>query len=147
VAPRDQLSIDEVNEMAKCQSALMLAPTIDFYLDWADSLVEKRDADGLAKFGGVMSALVLVLRSSQHDLVVESERVIPAPAADNPIRILQRWSRAEFARRIAPRLSSLEARENDPKVTPTVRQAWGVEGKPGLLARLTSRSSTSRSTH
>ena len=137
----------EINEMAKCQSSYMMSCTIDFYLAWAEELVDRRDSDGLAKFGAVMSALVLVVRHAQQDLVVNAERLVPVMSGPEPIKILQRWTRAEFAARISSRLYALEAREGAPKVTPAVREVWGIHGKPGILQRLTSMIVPSKGKH
>ena len=135
---RPSLSVHEVNEMAKCQSSFMLSQTIDFYLNWAEELVDidRRDNDGLGKFGAVMSALVLVTRSVRGDDVVDEERAIHVWSKPEPIRILQRWSRKEFSQRISPRFYALEARDDEPKLVPSVRLAWHIEGRPSLLKRL-----------
>ncbi|HEY6073541.1 MAG TPA: hypothetical protein VIV15_09160 [Anaerolineales bacterium] len=108
---------------ALCQirSGFIYANTVDFYLDWLE------DADE-SDFGTVAGTLAAMPRTAFHLEVLDVERQLPiGPSAEDPVRVLQRWSFADYGRIIAPRLQDLARRESEPKVLPVVLRAWGVE--------------------
>lgn len=112
--------------LAKAKSGFVYAAVVDFYLDWLDACLESGD-EGL--FGNVAAQLATMpMQPASGGRVIEIERIMPAWDAPDgiPVRHLQSWSFADYARLIEPRLRDLLARESEPKVLPHVMRIWGL---------------------
>ena len=123
---RDRLDSTAIDEAIKCGTGLIHAASIEFYLDWMESL----DADYFdGRFGAIASGLVLLKRQHQVDWVSTGRRPFPVRSADegewmkiaNPIGV------DAYAKRIAPRLYGLERSEPPPRIMPHVLKEWGLE--------------------
>ncbi len=96
------------------------ASTVEFLLDW----LEDADDEGF----GVAAAMLARLPADGGGRVLDLQRRFPAhvDTGEPEIEVVGEWSAAEYGARIAPRLADLERRENEPRVLPAVRAAWGV---------------------
>ncbi len=95
---------------------------IEWFLGWLE------DCEG-AEFGAVAGALIRMGRAASGQPVYRVRRLFPVPSdpAQPPMEIVQTWSRAEFARRLEPRLRELARLESAPYVMPAVLEAWGLD--------------------
>lgn len=104
------------------------ASTIELWLRWLED-VEEHD------FGFPAAALVRLPRDLPDLEVEDLRRRFPAPynlseadyAANPPVTLVQKWSIAEYARIIEPRLRLLLLRETYDKVMPRMLEEWGLE--------------------
>ncbi len=96
------------------------ASTVEFLLDW----LEDADEEGF----GVAAAMLARLPVDGGGRVLDLKRPFPAHmnGDEAEIEVVGEWSAVEYGARIASRLADLERRENEPRVLPTVRAAWGV---------------------
>lgn len=132
VAPlRTALDADKVAVVTKCHSGATAKCVVDFYLDWLDELVDRRDYDGEGIFGHVAAGLYRLANDRKGPFVAEGLRPFPVPGAgDNPEWPDMRSIDArEFAESIAERLFDLERREAIPKVMPHAIRAFGLSPK------------------
>jgi hypothetical protein len=122
---KDRLSLEDASEAAKCFYGLMSAATIEFVVDWLESL-EGSDQDAL--FGDLVSNLVLHKRHMATPRVRTGLRPFPTDGVkDEEARDTEQWiSFEEYRRRIAPRLLALEQAEPPPKTMSAVIQEWGI---------------------
>jgi hypothetical protein len=143
---RDGLDDDALNEAVKCQTAVMHAATIEFYLDWLEGL-EGDIADG--KFGIVASGLALVKKKSQLDTVSVGQRPFPTrgttPEQWNSMRKLIPVT--DYVKGVALRMYALERAEPPPRIMPDVLTTWGLTPKtdPAEMASRDDRSKTPES--
>lgn len=120
------LDVDDVQVAATISTGLITNSAMDFWLSWAEELVDRTDPMSEGIVGYIASALVIALRRSATGSVVEIERHYPSFRTDEPIRVLQDWSHEDYAQLIADRLYDLEARERPPKVFSHVLQSWNL---------------------
>lgn len=123
---RDRLDSTAIDEAIKCGTGLIHAASIEFYLDWMESM----DADYFdGRFGAIASGLVLLKRQHQVDWVSTGRRPFPVRSADEGewTRIANPIGVDAYAKRIAPRLYGLERSEPPPRIMPHVLKEWGLE--------------------
>jgi hypothetical protein len=98
------------------------APVIDWLIDWLE------DSEG-GEFGAVAAAVSRWGEQAKEDRVYEVHRAIPIweGASDEVITEISRWSFADFAKRIRPRLLQIAADEQAPRVMHQVLDAWGID--------------------
>jgi hypothetical protein len=122
---KDGLSHEEAREAAKCFSTVMSAASIEFVLDWLESL-EGTAQDTL--FGALTSNLVLQKQHMAAPLVRTGPRPFPydSVTAEKAEDMAQWISFDEYRRRIAPRLLALERAESPPKTLSLVIKEWGI---------------------
>jgi hypothetical protein len=120
IAPiRATLDADQVAAVTKCYSGMTAKCVVDFYLDWLDELVDRRDYEGEGIFGNVAAGLYRLANDRKAPFVVDGLRPFPVPGGDNPEwPDIRRIEPPEFAKSIAERLFDLERREATPKVLP-----------------------------
>jgi hypothetical protein len=61
---------------------------------------------------------------AQLPYVLDMERLLPAYAGGEPMKLLRRSSFADYLEKIRPRLKSLEQKEPTPKVIPSIFLFW-----------------------
>ncbi|MGP0088751.1 MAG: hypothetical protein ACLPKB_02140 [Xanthobacteraceae bacterium] len=124
---RHTLNAEQVMIVTKCFSGFVAKCTVDFYLDWLDELVDRRDYDGLGVFGNVAAGLYRLADGRKVPFVSDGLRPFPVPIGENV-----EWpgicsiDPVEFSASIAERLYDLEKREAPPKVTPHAIRAFGL---------------------
>jgi hypothetical protein len=125
---RDRLDRDALQQMVKCQSGLMYAATVDFYLDWLEGL-EGDTHD--RRFGHVAAGLGLVRKTRRHDDIFTGERPFPARGVtrNQLLKMLKPMKFADYLDRIAPRMYAIERAEPPPRIMPHVLAEWGLEPK------------------
>jgi hypothetical protein len=107
-------------ELAAANSGLVKTLQIDFLLDWLEQTTDD------AEIGGIAGTLVRMSFASQVPGVLKTRRSFPASAAPEGEGIVleHRWTFAEYADIIEPRLQPLMDRESEPKILGTVLEAW-----------------------
>lgn len=122
----NRLTDSQKLKLTHARSQMLLAATIDFYLRWLESLDDAANAE---EFGAVAAALVRMPRDAAKGTVVDAERKFPVNVNDGrpELTIINSWSVPEFGRRIHQRLKAIHAREGDPRITPHIFRAWGLE--------------------
>jgi hypothetical protein len=123
---RDQLDRDALQEMIYCYTGFLHEATVDFYLDWLESL-EGSDEDGT--FGLVAVGLSLMKRNShQGDVISTGYRPIPSRGVspDEFREAIKYISVSEYLKRAASRLYALERSEPPPRIIPHVLADWGL---------------------
>ena len=125
---RDSLDREALQQMVKCQSGLMYAATVDFYLDWLEGL-EGDTHD--RRFGHVAAGLGLVRKTRRHDDIFTGERPFPARGVtrDQLRTMLKPMKFADYLDRIASRMYAIERAEPPPRIMPHVLAEWGLEPK------------------
>jgi hypothetical protein len=117
------------NILMEQQSGAVFASTVEFFLQWIETVDEDDFGHPAGALGRLAEGMV------RHPGVRDVQRKFPAPfnlsdeefRADPPFRVLQEWTREDFARTIEPRLRMAYIRETYDKVMPRVLQAWGLE--------------------
>jgi hypothetical protein len=85
IAPiRATLDADQVAAVTKCYSGMTAKCVVDFYLDWLDELVDRRDYEGEGIFGNVAAGLYRLANDRKAPFVVDGLRPFPVPGGDNP---------------------------------------------------------------
>jgi hypothetical protein len=120
------LTNEEVQTAARIRTGFTAHAQVEFWLSWAEELVNDRSPTAEADFGSVASALALQARDNKPRKVVQSERRYPSYKHESPIVVIARWSIEEYAAKIAPRLYALEAAEAEPRLFSTVLRVWGL---------------------
>ena len=113
--------------VTKCFSGLTAKCVVDFYLDWLDELIDRREHESLSIFGHVAAGLYRLADARSVPFIVDGQRPFPVPrgeAAAWPGR--RQIDPQEFAASIASRILDLEEREALPKVLPHAIRAFGL---------------------
>lgn len=103
-----------------------LATVVDFFLSWAEDLVERHSSRDLEP---VLESLARVAEQARdYGEVIEVERRFSASehAPDEVVVTTAAWSIPDFASLIAPRLGAICRAEADPKPVSRVLELWGV---------------------
>ena len=122
---RRTLSEDEVADVCAARTGFVFAAMVDFLIDW----LEEAETDGEdGRFGTVAASLVRVVGTMAMPDVIDGRRRFPAPRVGTDL-LEPGWERvplARFAERIRPRLEAIADREDEPRVMPSVLEAWGL---------------------
>lgn len=128
---------------ARCRSNRLFHASVDFWLNWAEELVDRTDPAGEEAFSLCATALVNLRTAASLDAVVDAYRTYPSNPSGS-IQYLRQWTLSSYADHIAPRLLALEAEERAPKVMNQVLIAWGVEPQSNPSDRAFDRRSQKR---
>jgi hypothetical protein len=114
---------DDRNRLAASSSGFVMTLQIEFLLDWLEN------TDNHADVGAIAGAMCQMPGISQVGHVLRVQRCFPASDASegDEISLLERWTFAEYATRIEPRLSSLIAKEAYQQVIPEILAAWNAD--------------------
>lgn len=118
------LSFEGRKRLLDTRTGHLHAPLIEWMVEWLD------DCEG-AEFGLVAGSLARIpafARSVAEDAplpVWEVRRNFPS-TDDRQSEVIEKWTIAEFAERIAPRLREIAARETGPRVMPDVLRSWDL---------------------
>jgi hypothetical protein len=123
---RASLDEHQVATVTKCSSGLTAKCVVDFYLDWLDELIDRRDYEGLSIFGHVAAGLYRVADARSVPFIVDGQRPFPVPRGDAEWPDRKQIDPQEFASSIASRILDLEGREAPPKVLPHAIRAFGL---------------------
>jgi hypothetical protein len=127
------LTKDDIRAATNCRTPFITHGEIEFWLNWADELVNQRDPLSESIFGLLASAVGLLGGSNPYDLIKDVERRFPAYGVEDTVVVIQSWDRATYANDIADRLYRLEATEDAPKVFSAVLRAWGLQPRADLM--------------
>jgi hypothetical protein len=114
----DDLSEKAQLEMTAAKSGFVSEGVVEFWLD--------RLEDGCSEsvFGSAVAAIAKMPAIAQVPFVLDVERLLPAYAGGEPMKLLRRTSFADYLEEIRPRLEALEAEESEPKVIPRIFEIW-----------------------
>jgi hypothetical protein len=132
---KQYLSTDDVQVASRISSGVLFHTTINFWLSWAEELIEDGSDKAMTIFGSAASALVLQKKNVLTDTVIEAERYCPAFKFDNPIKVIRSWTLEEYTNLIASRLYKLEELEDAPKLFSSVLTFWGLEPNAPVAER------------
>jgi hypothetical protein len=117
-----------VQEVSKFQTQWVFAATVDLCCDWLEAVANgppDRDPGG-SVFGHVAAAIYRLGTRSKESGVSDISRVFPPPGPDEAVVLHGRWTQAEYAPIIGPRLMKLAEEESAPRILPDVLNEWGV---------------------
>jgi hypothetical protein len=116
---RTSLNEDQVATVTKCFSGFTAKCVVDFYLDWLNELVDRRDYESESIFGHVAAGLYRLADARSFPFITDGLRPFPAPQEKNSGRSdIKQIDPQEFAVSIASRIFDLERREGAPRVLP-----------------------------
>lgn len=128
IAPiRPTLTCAETEQLIQSRGSMLSSALIDFYLDWLEETDSEENAD---VYGAVAAGFANLALTVTDQTVYEIERVFPA-SPENAVKVLQKWTFADYARSIEPRLRALAVKERGEPVLPQVIEAWGLLPYPG----------------
>ena len=113
-----ELSEEAQLEMTHASSGFVSEGIIDFWLGRLESGCSE------AVFGSVVAAIARMPASAQAPYVLDMERLLPAYAGGEPMKLLRRTAFADYLEAIRPRLKALEQSESWPKVIPGIFESW-----------------------
>ena len=114
----DELSEEAQLEMTAAKSGFVSEGVIEFWLDRLEAGCSE------AVFGSAVAAIAKMPVIAQVPYVLDMERLLPAYAGGEPMKLLRRTSFADYLDKIRPRLKALEQKESKPKVIPRIFQFW-----------------------
>lgn len=126
------LDVEHQVRLTQSRSNFVYAAVVEFYLDWLEACLVEGDEH---IFGAVAAAVYRAADMARATGgVSDVERKFPAngPGDSPPVAILSEWTVEDFGRVIEPRLRSLNDREPEPRVMPTVMERWGIPRPPGV---------------
>jgi hypothetical protein len=121
---RQYLKREDVLVAVQAYSGFMSHAGIQFWLSWAEEVVENEDLEGI--FGSITSALTIIPNRATESIVRDVERVFPCTDAEVSVVELKKWDKPEYAKYIAPRLYALEKAETPPKLFSYVLHCWNL---------------------
>jgi hypothetical protein len=121
----------KVATVTKCFSRFTAKCVVDFYLDWLDELIDRRDYEGLSIFifGHVAAGLYRVADARSVPFIVDGQHPFPVPRGDAEWPDRKQIDPQEFAASIASRILDLEGREAPPKGLPHAIRAFGFDAQ------------------
>ena len=114
----DELSEEAQLEMTAAKSGFVSEGVIEFWLDRLEAGCSE------AVFGSAVAAIAKMPVITQVPYVLDMERLLPAYAGGEPMKLLRRTSFPDYLEEIRPRLEALAARESLPKLIPRIFQFW-----------------------
>jgi hypothetical protein len=127
------MSTEEVREAARVHTQYPQHHAIQFWLKWAQKLVNSQDENDQKMFGCCASALILVLQYDGVGKVASGKRNFPCQKYENPIVDYQFWTIEEYASLISTDLYAIEAIEARPRLFSDVLRKWGLEPRAPLI--------------
>jgi len=114
----DQLTEESQLEMTKARSGFVSEGVVEFWLDRLEEGCSE------AVFGSAVAAIAKMPVIAQVPFVVDVERLLPAYAGGEPMKLLRRTRFADYLEEIRPRLEELMEKESEPKVIPRIFEFW-----------------------
>jgi hypothetical protein len=127
------LSKDDIRAASNCRTPYITHGEIEFWLNWAEELVDQRDAMSESILGLAASAVGLLGKNNPYNVIKDVERRFPAYGVKDTVVEIQSWDCRNYANKIADRLYLLEAAEAAPKVFSAVLRAWGLQPRADLI--------------
>jgi hypothetical protein len=114
----DDLPEEAQLEMTAAKSGFVTEAMVEFWLD--------RLEEGCSEtvFGSAVAAIAKMPMVSQIPFVMDVERLLPAYAGDEPMKLLRRTTFDDYLEEIRPRLEALQAEESEPKIIPRIFEIW-----------------------
>jgi hypothetical protein len=114
----DQLSEEAQLEMTAAKSGFVMEAVVEFWLDRLEEGCSE------AVFGSAVAAIAKMPLVSQIPFVMDVERLLPAYAGGEPMKLLRRTTFDDYLEEIRPRLEALEAAEQEPRIIPRIFEIW-----------------------
>ena len=117
--------------VTKCYSGFTAKCVVEFYFDWLNELIDRRDNEGESICGHVVAGLYRLADARKLPLIADGQRPLPVSQSDNAgWPGLRHLDPQEFAASIALRLYDLERRERAPKVMPHACRIISITDDP-----------------
>ncbi len=113
-----ELSEEAQLEMTAAKSGFVSEGMVEFWLDRLEAGCSE------AVFGSAVAAIAKMPVIAQVPYVLDMERLLPAYADDEPMKLVRRTSFADYLEEIRPRLDALEADDSEPKLIPKIFEIW-----------------------
>ena len=113
-----RLSEEARLELTTAKSGFVTEAFVEFWLDRLEEGCSE------AVFGSAVAAIAKLPVIAQVPFVLDIERLLPAYAGGEPMKLLRRSTFDDYLEEIRPRLEALEAAESDPKVIPRIFEMW-----------------------
>ena len=116
----------ESRVISQCYPGRTAKCVVEFYLDWADELVEREDDDGQHMYGDVVAGLCRL--GGMHERVEVYDGLCPFPTP-----VGEEWHASRLIEydaltaSIADRLYSIEKREKPPRIIVAAIEAFDLE--------------------
>ena len=114
----DELSEEAQLEMTAAKSGFVSEGVIEFWLDRLEAGCSE------AVFGSAVAAIAKMPVIAQVPYVLDMERLLPAYAGGEPMKLLRQTLFADYLEEMRPRLEALAAEESKPKVIPRIFEFW-----------------------
>jgi hypothetical protein len=114
----DELSEEARLEMTAAKSGFVSEGMVEFWLGRLETGCSE------AVFGSAVAAIAKMPVIAQVPYVLDVERLLPAYAGGEPMKLLRRTTFDDYLEEIRPRLEALEASESEPKVIPRIFEIW-----------------------
>jgi hypothetical protein len=114
----DDLSEEAQLEMTAAKSGFVSEGVVEFWLGRLEHGCSE------AVFGSAVAAIAKMPVIAQIPFVLDVERLLPAYAGGEPMKLLRRTPFTDYLKEIRPRLEALEAVETEPKVIPRIFEIW-----------------------
>jgi hypothetical protein len=134
---RQTLDVDQIVTVTKCFSGVTAKCCVEFYLDWLEETVDRRDYEGVEIFENVAAGLYRLADSRSLPFIIDGLRPFPVPQqADSAWPGVKFIEPDQYAKSISARLFALEQREGVRRVLPHVMRAFGIvpKSKPDEIA-------------
>lgn len=125
---RPTLSVQEIEATSKCYSGFTSLAQIEFFLDWAESLVDEQSYESEGALGHVQAGLARLMHKRSHQGVFVNPRPFPTPK-NGPWTEIKTIDDSEVRNLVSDRMYEIEYREIAPKVMPHVMKFYGIEPK------------------
>jgi len=138
------MSEGEKSLLATAKSTQVYAATLEFKLNWLESLLREGDSTLSRSERKLEAGLLLsLLETPEHcedGLVHEIERALPTEGAGAAgLRMVRSWTIEEFAERLSARLTPMAERMADPDFAQAIFDAWGLPSTCCTLSPLEAR--------
>ncbi len=120
---------DVAQAVSKFNPSFVFAATVELVCDWLEWLLDasaEQDPRG-STLGHVAASLHRLATLAEDTGVLDISRCFPPASPTESAVENGRWTRAEYARALAPRLQALAVVEREPRILPEVMSAWGLQ--------------------
>ena len=127
---RKNLDIDTTKTISHCYSGMTARCVVEFYLNWIEEFIDKRDDFSEGMIGNIIAGLYRLSDARKAPFIVDGYRPFPVPKGENVTwPDIKRIEIDVFVKSISQRLYDLERRESSPKLMPHVIRSFGLVPK------------------
>ncbi len=112
----------EVEAVAHFHPKRLWASTVEFWLGLLEPTVDSPENKEV--FAIIGSGLIKSVSDLEPAVVLEASHNYSPRVLDHAVRIRKTWSLADYFDRVRPRMEALSGKELEPKIMPSVIEAW-----------------------